>query len=137
MKSKKVRQVFTVELQYEVVQRVLSGELNKRDAMKEYGIKGSSCILYWKRKFEGQDNYRKGEEKLPFTLMDDEQNQREMQRLEKRVKELEADLRTERLRAGLWEKVVEIAERDLGVDITKKYGARQSVNMHSNTKEPQ
>ena len=134
MKAKRSRQVFSVEMQYEVVQRVLSGELNKREAMKVYGIKGCSCILYWKRKFEGQDNYRKGEEKLPFTLMEDEQYQREMQRLEQRVKELEADLRTERLRAGLWEKVVEIAERDLGVDITKKYGARQSENTTSGTK---
>ena len=135
MKSKKGRQVFTVEMQYEVVQRVLSGELTKREAMDEYGIKGSSCILYWKRKFEGQDNYRKGEEKLPFTLMEDEQYQREMQRLQQQIKELEADLRTERLRAGLWEKVVQIAERDLGIDITKKYGARQSQNTGSNTKE--
>jgi transposase-like protein len=137
MKSKKGRQVFTVEMQYEVVQRVLSGELTKREAMDEYGIKGSSCILYWKRKFEGQDNYRKGEEKLPFTLMEDEQYQREMQRLQQQIKELEGDLRTERLRAGLWEKVVQIAERDLGIDITKKYGARQSQNTGSNTKESQ
>ena len=137
MKSQKGRQVFTVEMQYEVVQRVLSGELTKREAMDEYGIKGSSCILYWKRKFEGQDNYRKGEEKLPFTLMEDEQYQREMQRLQQQIKELEGDLRTERLRAGLWEKVVQIAERDLGIDITKKYGARQSQNTGSNTKESQ
>jgi hypothetical protein len=105
--------------------------------MEEYGIKGSSCILYWKRKFEGQDNYRKGEEKLPFTLMEDEQYQRELQRLQQQVKDLEADFRTERLRAGLWEKVVQIAERDLGIEITKKYGARQSGNTGSNTKKRQ
>ena len=78
MKEKKGRQKFSVELQYEVVQRILNGELNKRQAMTEYGIKGSSCILYWKRKFEGQGNYRKGEEKLPFILMEDEQFQREL-----------------------------------------------------------
>ena len=55
--------------------------------------------------------------------------------MQQRIKELEADLRTEQLRAGLWEKVVQIAERDLGIDITKKYGDRQSENMGSNIKE--
>ena len=137
MKQKKGRQKFTVEMQYEVVERVLKGELTKRQAMEEYGIKGSSCILYWKRKFEGQDKYRKGEEKLSFTLMEDQQYQRELQRMQQRIRELEGDLRTERLRAGLWEKVVQISERDLGIDITKKYGARQSENTGSNTKEQQ
>jgi transposase len=136
-KTKKTepKQVFTVEMQYEVVQRVLSGELTKSQAMAEYGIKGKSCVLYWMRKFEGQNDYRKGGEKLPFRLMDDQQYEKELGRMRQRIKDLESDLRTERLRAGLWEKVVEIAERDLGLDIRKKYGARQSENILSGTKD--
>ena len=134
-KKNEPRQIFTTEVRYEVVKRVLSGELTKTQAMAEYGIKGKSCVLYWMRKFEGQHDYRKGGEKLPFRLMDDQQYEREVGRMRQRIKELENDLRTERLRAGLWEKVVEIAEKDLGLDIRKKYGARQSENTSSNTKD--
>lgn len=134
-KTKQARQVFSLETQFEVVKRVISGELTKAQAMAEYGIKGKSCVLYWMRKFEGQNDYRKGGEKLPFRLMDDQHYARELGRMRQRIKELEADLRTERLRAGLWEKVVEIAERDLGLDIKKKYGARQSENTGSNTSD--
>ena len=140
MKTKKTKkanakQFFTVEMQYEVVKRVLSGELTKSQAMAEYGIKGKSCVLYWMRKFEGQNDYRKGGEKLPFRLMDDQHFEKELGRMRQRIKDLESDLRTERLRAGLWEKVVEIAERDLGLDIRKKYGARQSENTTGSTKD--
>jgi transposase len=134
-KKTKPRQVFNVEMQYEVVSRVLSGELTKTQAMAEYGIKGKSCVLYWMRKFEGQHDYRKGGEKLPFRLMSDEQYERELGRMRQRIKELESDIRSERLRSGLWEKVVEIADRDLGLDIRKKYGARQSENTSKNTKD--
>ncbi len=42
MQAKKGGQVFTVEMQYEVVQRVLSGEQTKREAIKEDGIRANT-----------------------------------------------------------------------------------------------
>jgi hypothetical protein len=37
-------------------------------------------------------------------------------------------LEDERIKAELYKKMIEIAERDLGIPIEKKYGARRSVN---------
>ncbi len=43
---------------------------------------------------------------------------------ENRIKELEEELRKEKLRAELWQKVVDVAEKELAIDIKKKYGAK-------------
>jgi len=44
-----------------------------------------------------------------------------------RIKELEEDLLLEKQRADLWQKIVEVAEEELGLDIKKKFGARLSL----------
>jgi len=49
----------------------------------------------------------------------------ESKHLELRVKELEQLLELERMRANLWQQMVEVAEQELGLDIKKKYGAQQ------------
>ena len=41
---------------------------------------------------------------------------------------LKRDLEEARLRAGLYKKMIERAERDSGIPIEKKYGARRSTN---------
>ncbi len=45
---------------------------------------------------------------------------------EKRIEELEAELKREKYRADLWQKMVEIAEQEQGIQIRKKPGAKQS-----------
>ena len=44
-----------------------------------------------------------------------------------RIEELEAELKRERTRADLWQKMVELAEEQLNIEIRKKYGAKQSI----------
>ncbi|MDR1339705.1 MAG: transposase [Prevotellaceae bacterium] len=44
-----------------------------------------------------------------------------------RIKELERALSTEKMRSESLEKMIEIAERELKIDIRKKSGARQSM----------
>ena len=45
--------------------------------------------------------------------------------LEKRIAELERDLEYERMRSRTYETLIEVAERDLQINIKKKSGARQ------------
>lgn len=45
---------------------------------------------------------------------------------DKRIRELEEELERERLRADHWQKMVEIADGQLNLDIRKKFGAKQS-----------
>jgi transposase-like protein len=47
--------------------------------------------------------------------------------MEARIRELEQQLEVEKMRGECLEKMIEIAERDLKIDIRKKSGARQSM----------
>ncbi len=54
--------------------------------------------------------------------------QKTHQELLQENRKLKRELEDERIRAGLYKKMIEIAERDLGIPIEKKYGAKRSMN---------
>ena len=51
-----------------------------------------------------------------------------MEQLREQIKQLSRQLEDERIKAELYKKMIEIAERDLGIPIEKKYGAKRSTN---------
>jgi transposase len=112
---------------WRVVQEVLSGKFSKEEARRVYGISGNCTILYWMRKFSGEDDYRAGGDTLQ-TLTAMSQSKKE-KALEERIKKLKQDLKREQLRADLWQKMVEVAEQELEIDIRKKFGAKQSQDL--------
>ena len=57
---------------------------------------------------------------------------KELSELEKKVKTLEEELKREKCRADLWQKMIEIAEEQEGIPIRKKYGAKQSNALKKN-----
>ena len=57
---KKHQGYYSEEFKWLVVQEVLSGKFTKEEARKVYGIRSNCAILYWMRKFSGNDNYRAG-----------------------------------------------------------------------------
>jgi transposase-like protein len=124
MKKKKMS-FYPEDFKLKVVNEVLSGKFTKEEARKVYGIKSNCAILYWMRKFSGNDNYRQGGQ--PFENADDIKKMKELTEQEKKIQKLEEALQRERFRADLWQKMVEIAEEQLQVDIRKKFGAKQST----------
>ena len=46
--------------------------------------------------------------------------------LRRHIEELEKELLIEKHKSLLYEKIVEVAEEELGIEIKKKYGAKQS-----------
>ena len=123
-KQKKEISKYSEEFKWEVVQSVLSGRLSKESARIAYGIKSNSAILYWMRKYSGNDDYR-GTHSLTMSLPAMRDN-KEYQELQDRIKQLEEELRRANLRADLWQKMIEVAEEQLKIDIRKKYGAQPS-----------
>ena len=115
---------YSEEFKWRIVQEVLAGKFTKEEARKIYGIKSNCAILYWMRQFSGNDDYRAGGQPLGNQL--EMAKSKKERALEKRIKQLEDNLKREQLRADLWQKVVETAEEQLNLDIIKKYGARQS-----------
>ena len=124
-KEKSKNSHYSEEFKWQVVQAVLSGKLNKDEARRVYNVKGKSDILYWMRKFSGNENYRNG--KAPLNSLKAMSKMKELTGKDKRIKELEESLKREGQRADLWQKMVEIAEDRLNIDIRKKYGAKQSI----------
>jgi len=83
--------------------------------MVKYGIKGKSVVLEWCRKY-GKFTYTdKGRLGRP---MKDPQKQR--------IKELEAKLREAELKLKVYDKLIEVTNRELDADVLKKIEARLS-----------
>lgn len=116
--------IYSEEFKWKVVQDVLSGTLTKEEARRVYSIKGKCTVLYWMRAFSGVKDYRNGGQVC--------ENGDYMAKITSRreaaeeIARLKQELKAERLRADLWQKVVEVAEEELQIDIRKKFGAKQS-----------
>lgn len=124
---------YSKEFKWKVVQEVLLGKFTKEEARRIYGIKSNCAVLYWIRKFSGNDNYRIGGQ--PLGKLPELERMKELSDKDKYIKQLEQELEREKCRADLWQKMVEIAEEELKLDIRKKFGAKQSTPSKSKKKE--
>ena len=101
--------------------------MTKEEALKLYSIQGNCTILYWMRKFSGNDNYRNFHS---FgTSLEEMSKLKKPDASIKKIEELELRLKEANVRAALWQKMVEIAEEQLHIDIKKKYGAQLLKNI--------
>ncbi len=50
---------YTEQFKQKIVNEVLSGKLNKRQASLIYGIKGNATVLYWIKQSQGLKGYEK------------------------------------------------------------------------------
>lgn len=116
--------IYSEEFKWKVVRDVLSGRYSKDEARKIYGIKSNCAILYWMRKYSGIDDPRQGGK--PLETSSKMESSKKEKELEEKIKKLEQELIREQLRADLWQKMVEVAEQKMGIDIRKKYGAKPS-----------
>lgn len=107
------------ELKFEVVQEYLSGGFTQQELMDRYNIRGKQCINNWIRKFGGCNP-------TPKRQMTKESKQANKENLlELKIKRLEEDLKREQLRTKALSTMIDIAERELKVDIRKKSGAKR------------
>lgn len=97
-----------------VVMRVVNGELTRDAARREYGIGGNTTILKWMKKFGYCSN--------PYTPppMAESTDKMDPEELKKRVQQLEKQLQNERIRSQLYQTMIDVAERELGISIRKK-----------------
>ena len=81
----------------------MSCEYSKKSHSSPIGISGGEQSCWWVK-----------EEQLPIEAM------------EERIRELEQQLAKEKMRSTCLDTMIDIAERELKVDIRKKSGAKQS-----------
>lgn len=109
---------FSDEFKKSVVKEVLSGQINKEDARRRYGIKGKSLVLNWIRKFDTIQN--------PEMKKKQEKVQKDTRELEAENKRLREELELERLRVLSLNVMIDMAEEQFKIPIRKKSGAKQS-----------
>lgn len=131
----KIVKRYTERYKQQVVSEVLSGQTSKAGVARKYGLGGSMTVHRWCQKYGGEQ-YRKGlyidlplvhqpkdkamSKKKQTPLPDDPKLLRE------RIAQLETQLRAAELKREAFERAIEIAKRDLGIDVLKKSGTKQS-----------
>lgn len=121
---------YTEQFKQKIVNEVLSGKLNKRQASLIYGIKGNATVLYWIKQSQGLKGYEK--KAMPIANFAEMKKNIVDKKSEDENKELKELLRVAELRADLWQHAIEIAEKKFNIDILKKSGAQPSKASRSN-----
>jgi transposase-like protein len=107
----------------QIVGEFEKGVLNKSQLQAKYGITGKSRLLEWCRKYG------------KFAYNSPTQNGRPMKDPQKqRIKELEKKLKAAELKLKVYNKLIEITNRDLNQDIIKKIEAELSRSLHQKGK---
>lgn len=118
-RKKRSQRDYTLAFKLKVVEEVEKGILTYKQAQNTYGIQGRSTVLVWLRKHGNLDwalpklnSLSTEKEKTP----------------EQRIKELEAALAEEQQKTLFLTTAIDIAERQYGMVIKKKYSAKQQKN---------
>ncbi len=107
-----------------VVREFEEGYLTKKELGRKHGIFGHATILKWCRKY-GKLYY--SQKSIIGRPMKDIQK--------RRIKALEKELENEKLKVIAYEKLIEIAEQEDGISISKKDVARQLQHLRKSTRE--
>lgn len=113
-KTNKPQPIYSDSFKLGVVMRVANGQLSKEQARVKYKIGGNSSILEWMKKY--------GYCTDPFTqpAMAKPDDKTGPEELKKKVRHLEKQLQTERIRSEFYRTMIDVAERELGISIQKK-----------------
>src|ERR1700741_3864543 len=109
LKKGKPQPMFSEAFKKQVVREYERGFLNKKQLQRKYGFGGNSTVLKWCRKY-GKFAYPK--QTATGRPMKDPQKQR--------IKELEKKLKAAEQKLKVYDKLIEITNRELDKDIVKK-----------------
>jgi transposase-like protein len=115
---KRTQRDYTLAFKLSVVEQVEHGELTYKEAQRRYGIQGRSTVLIWLRKHGHLDWYNLSSSDLVSTEMTKKPSL--PQTPEQRIKVLEAELKDVKLKAQLFETMLEIIKTEYGVKLPKK-----------------
>jgi len=115
---------FPDDLKLRVVQEYLSTDISQDELKKKYNFGGNNNIPNWMRKF-GLSKLSEEQIELHQAMEKEIEKTSLEQELELKVRKLEANLKFEQLRTKALSTMIDIAERELKVDIRKKAGAKR------------
>ena len=123
LKKGKPQPKFSEAFKKKLVHEFEQGLLNKDQLQRKYCLGGNSTVLKWCRKY-GKFAYPK--QSATGRPMKDPQKQR--------IKELEKKLKAAELKLKVYDKLIEVTNRELDQDIVKKIEAELSRSLHQKGK---
>jgi len=125
--KRKSTEPYDLKLKAKIIKEYLQGDVSFAMLSRQYKI-NPGVISRWVRVVKNGRPVLKQKKITKFTGMMKNKITEQLQQENERLKR---ELNDERIRAELYKKMIEIAERDLGIPIEKKYGARRSSNTGS------
>jgi transposase-like protein len=122
------RRVFSEDLKRKIVKEIEQGKANIATVCREYSVSDVS-VYKWLHKYS---SYLQKGVKVVMELNSEGYRSKE---LEKRVKDLEAAVGRKQLEVEFLNKLIEIASRQLGIDIKKKSFTPPSTGSESTVKK--
>jgi len=122
----KLIQLYSDDFKRSICEEYLNGTASKMDVQRKYRINFKSAIVTWLRKFgyaKRPNTYIKAAHSLYFMGKSD----KDTQSLEQKIKMLEQQLADAELKVVVYDKLIEVAERDLNISIRKKPNTKQST----------
>lgn len=121
-KQKRTQRDYSLAFKLQVIEEVEKGELSYKQAQRKYGIQGRSTVLVWLRK-HGRLNWKKRN-----PMKGKETPQEEIRRLKKELQRAETDKK-------ILQVAIDVAEKELGIEIRKKYLAKLSESLDNKGRE--
>jgi transposase len=113
MKKANIKRTFDLSLKMDLVKKVERGEITVLGISKVYGV-SCTAVYKWLRKYS--TIYKK----QTRVIVEDKSLSKKNAALRAQVAELERYLGQKQMRIDYLEKVVDVASKDLGLDIEKK-----------------
>ena len=117
----KIIQIYSEQFKRRVIEEYLSTGTPKVHLLRKYGIKTKCGIQRWMKKFGYEDVLQPV--KVTFTPLNISVvtgKEASNEELQKKVKELEKQLEDEKLRSEAYARMIEKAEKEFKISITKK-----------------
>jgi len=113
-RQKRTQRDYTLGFKLSVVEQVEKGEMTYKQAQKAYGIQGRSTVLVWLRKHG----------KLDWTTPYYQPMPKQKETPAQKIKRLETELENERTRNLVYDKMIDIMDKQHGSSLRKKFNAR-------------
>ncbi len=115
-RGREIPQKYSIGIKKHIVERIERGELSKEEARRHYRIAGKSTVLNWCRKYGTLQNIGLRNE---IMLMTEETKNKA---LERRIEQLEKQLKDAELKAYVFEVMIDMSEKEFGIEIKKNAG---------------
>ena len=119
-KSLRPRRIFSVQLKKKIVKDIDEGKTNVTGVSREYQV-SAVAIYKWLKKYSSHLH--------PSTtiVMQMDSEQYRSRELEKKIAELESVIRRKQMEIDYLNKLIELAQEDLGIDLKKNINTVASV----------